>query len=123
MFTKARLALVAASVAGCASMAQAEQALDADVGRLKAYGPFLELARREAPISDDTKQYFGGSAATFAYRGGGFDARAQAPRRGGRSGPPGRSGPASGRGPAKCTSNHSNFGGSGSPSGPYCFEK
>jgi len=111
MLTKTKLALVAALIAGSSSIAQANEALDPNTGsRTESYRPLHEFERQGVPIGDRARQYHGESSTPFAYRGGGFDARAQAPRRGRRSGP------------ANCSSNHSNFGSSGAPSGPYCFE-
>jgi hypothetical protein len=123
MLTKTKLTLVATLIAACPSIAEANDWRGARTGLGAASnGPLHEPPRQGTPTGDRAGQPRNEHSTPFAYRGGGFDARAQAPRRGGRSGSGSRSAPASRRGPAHCTSNQSNFGGSGSPSGPYCFE-
>ena len=81
---KTALALVAALVAGSASMAQAQEALDGTTGLRTEYyyAPLDQLARNGAPIGVRARQYLGEHPARSAGRvelQSGFDARAQVP--------------------------------------------
>jgi hypothetical protein len=59
MITKINLALVAALIGGCPSIAQANEALDGTTGLRTEfyYGPLHELERQGAPISARAKEY------------------------------------------------------------------
>jgi hypothetical protein len=115
---KTAFALVAAAVvAGSASMAQAQQALDGTTGLRTEYyyAPIGDLARQGAPISARARQYLSEHPARSAGRvelPSGYDARAQAPVL-----PfgPGLNNGAS----ASWGSRQGNFDASGAPVGPY----
>ena len=111
MMTKTKLALVAALIAGYPSIAQASEALDANMGlRTEFYEPLHELERQGVPSSDRARLYLRENPPPFAYRGDGFGARAQAPTRGRRNAP------------TYCVPGNSRTDSTGAPTGPYCFE-
>lgn len=113
---KTAFALVAAAVvAGSASMAQAQEALDANTGLRTEfyYAPIDQLAWQGAPISARARQYLRQYPTTSAGRvelQNGFDARAQAV--------PVEPGLSNGT-PQFWGNRQGNFDSSGAPVGPY----
>jgi hypothetical protein len=89
MITKSALVLAAAVVAGCATAAQADYALDANTGLRTElyYQPLTQLEQRGVPIKARAERYATEHAAPYAVRHGGaaypvdngFNARAQVP--------------------------------------------
>lgn len=123
MIKKTAFALVAALIAGSASMAHANEALDANTGLRTEfyYAPIAQLEQEGAPISGRARTYlrqhpdaYAAGAPTrgvYSYRNGSaYDARAQAPA-------PGYAPEFNTwRGQPNC---EANFDSSGAPVGPY----
>ena len=122
MMKKTAFALVAALIAGSASMAHAYEALDANTGLRTEfyYAPIAQLEQEGAPISARARTYLRQHPQGYAgvRRGNGYsfrngsayDARAQVPA------PGFEPGFSNWRGQPNC---EANFDGSGAPVGPY----
>ena len=123
MINKSAFALVAALIASSASMAHANEALDATTGLRTElyYAPLAQLAQEGAPMSARAQAYLrqhpdayaagAPNRGGYAFRNGSaYDARAQAPALGFE---PGFS---NWRGQPNC---EVNFDSSGAPVGPY----
>ena len=117
MGTKAKrmvFGLVAALVAGSASMASANEVLDTTTGLRTEfyYAPIAQLERQGAPISARARQYLREQGAASAAVPNGLDALAQAPVVMFEPGP-------SNEALAFWGNQHQRFDSSGAPTGPY----